>query len=135
MKKDDIKSSADLFLYFGLQDLAAARLLLESDEIDVQVVMFHLQQAAEKLLKSLLSHHGIEIAKTHDIERLIDICQEHEIALPPGVETMIDLNLFAVEGRYFIIGDDFADAENYMECLGKLAEYVDRIVRNFTPTG
>ena len=41
-------------------DLKAAKILLEKfeegdEELDLETVMFHLQQCAEKLLKSLLS--------------------------------------------------------------------------------
>lgn len=53
-------------------DLAMARLAQEhpSDEIDNEAILFHLQQAAEKFLKSLLSFRGIAIEKTHDIEAI-----------------------------------------------------------------
>ncbi|MBV5278833.1 MAG: HEPN domain-containing protein [Campylobacteraceae bacterium] len=33
-----------------------------------------MQQSAEKVLKSLLSRHGIKFPKSHDIEQLISMC-------------------------------------------------------------
>ncbi len=120
MKKEELKNSAQTYYYFAAQDLAAARILVASNEIDIQVIMFHLQQAVEKLLKSVLSYHHIELSRTHDIERLINICKENEINLPDYIEHFVDLNMFAVEGRYAIIHDDICDAENFLREIEKL---------------
>ncbi len=53
MKKSEIKNSADLFFYKGRVDFNAAVVLFESFsrgecEIDLDAVMFHFQQSAEK---------------------------------------------------------------------------------------
>ena len=58
-------------------DLKAAKILLENfedgvEELDLETIMFHLQQCAEKLLKSLLAYNKIHFTKTHDIEKLLE---------------------------------------------------------------
>ncbi len=53
-------------------DLRAAALLLEAREkLPTDAVCFHAQQCAEKYMKALLVSQGIEVPKTHDIEKLI----------------------------------------------------------------
>ncbi len=77
--------------------------------------MFHLQQDIEKMLKAAISHHRIEISRTHDIERLIAICRESGIDLPDYTEHFDDLSFFAVDGRYALIHDDICDAEVFLK--------------------
>jgi len=50
-------------------DLKVAEYLLnsEDEEIDMEAIYFHLQQASEKYIKSLLSFNKIHFEKIHDI--------------------------------------------------------------------
>ena len=125
MQKSDIKNSADLFLYKAIIDLNSAKYLLEgfnkdNVEIDIEKIYFELQQSAEKVLKSLLSRHGIKFPKSHDIEQLISMCEEAAIPLIQGVEKLIELSDYAVEGRYSIISDDLNDSEMFIGLIQKL---------------
>ena len=58
-------------------DLKIVDIVLESNEkdIDFGILLFHLQQAAEKYLKAILSYNGIHFEKVHDISFLIEICR------------------------------------------------------------
>ena len=125
MLKSDIKNSADLFLYKAIIDLNSAKYLLEgfnkdNVEIDIEKIYFELQQSAEKALKSLLSKHGIKFPKSHDIEQLISVCEEAAIPLIQGIEKLIELSDYAVEGRYSIISDDLNDSEMFIGLIQKL---------------
>lgn len=125
MQKSDIKNSADLFLYKAIIDLNSAKYLLEgfnkdNVEIDIEKIYFELQQSAEKALKSLLSRHGIKFPKSHDIEQLISMCEEAAIPLIQGIEKLIELSDYAVEGRYSIISDDLNDSEMFIGLIQKL---------------
>ena len=125
MLKSDIKNSADLFLYKAIIDLNSAKYLLEgfnkdNVEIDIEKIYFELQQSAEKVLKSLLSRHGIKFPKSHDIEQLISMCEEAAIPLIQGIEKLIELSDYAVEGRYSIISDDLNDSEMFIGLIQKL---------------
>jgi len=46
--------------------------VIESDKVSDEVIGFHCQQAAEKLLKALLSDLGAAFHKTHELGALMD---------------------------------------------------------------
>jgi len=134
MKKSDIKNSSDLFLYKAVVDFNSGKALLklfENDEIDIDIekIYFDFQQCAEKLLKSILTYHKIDIAKTHDINKLIKLCENYSIELIEDIDILIDLTEYAVEGRYGIICDDLNDTQNYIETLGLLIEYTKKLLK------
>lgn len=65
-------------------DLRVAKILLEGfekgdNELDVEVIMFHLQQCAEKLLKSILAFNEQHFTKIHSIETLVESLRNCEI--------------------------------------------------------
>jgi HEPN domain-containing protein len=116
----------ELMYQKGTSDLALAihALSINDVEIDVEIIFFHLQQAAEKYLKALLSFHGVHYEKIHDIRRLIELCLSNSIELPNQAEVLVDLNPFAVEGRYAVIADDMYDAQVFIDLLRQLKCYV-----------
>jgi len=125
MKKDDIQSSSDMYLYKAQVDLNSAKYLLEAFnnntiEIDIEKIYFDLQQCAEKILKSFLSKEDILFPRTHDIEHLIEICQENELQLIQDIDELIELSDYAVNGRYAIIHDDINEAQKYIIILEKM---------------
>jgi len=124
----------ELMYQKATSDLALATYALAIDdmEIDVEIIFFHLQQAAEKYLKALLSFHGIHYEKIYDIRRLIEICQANSIELPNQTEKLVDLNPFAVEGRYAIIADDLYDAQIFIDRLREMKAYVAARISNDT---
>jgi HEPN domain-containing protein len=82
-------------------DYAAALLLRRSRKKHSRdIVCFHLQQCAEKYLKSRLEEAGIPVAKTHDLEKLLDLVLPVEplwATLRPALAAITD---YAVEVRY-----------------------------------
>ncbi len=131
MKKDDIKNSADLFFYKANSDLNSAKYLLKAFEnseieIDLETIMFHFQQSAEKLLKSLLSHHKIRVSKTHDIKEILRIAINNNIEIIGNTGLLIDLTSYAIEGRYAIIHDDLDDTNKYIKILEELQLFVKK---------
>jgi len=125
MKKNEIQSSADLFLYKSHIDLNSAKCLLEAYnkeevEIDIEKIYFELQQCAEKFFKSLLCAKQIMVPKTHDLEQLIALCEENGITFSETIDTLIELSDYAAEGRYAIIHDDLNEADKYIHILKEL---------------
>ena len=55
-------------------DLLAIRNNLAADQVPWDVVCFHAQQAAEKLLKAFLVHHARVPSKTHSLVFLLKSC-------------------------------------------------------------
>lgn len=128
MKKNDIKNSADMFLYKAIIDLNSAKYLLngfneDNIEIDIDKIYFELQQSAEKTLKSILSKHSITFPKSHDIEQLINLCVNNNISLVDDVERLIELSDYAIEGRYSIISDDINDSDDFIALIESLIEF------------
>jgi len=125
MNKDNIKNSSDMFLYKAIVDLNSGKYLLKAFnndeiEIDIEKIYFELQQSAEKLLKSLLSNSAIDFPKSHDLEQIIGLCEDNNIMLVENIGYLVELNDYAVEGRYSIIHDDINEADRYIEVLEKL---------------
>ena len=122
----------ELMYQKGTSDLALAThaLAIDDVEIDIEIIFFHLQQAAEKYLKAMLSFHGVHYEKIHDIRRLLELCQANSIELPDQTEKLVDLNPFAVEGRYAVIADDLYDAQEFIDLLRKMKGYVATRIGN-----
>ncbi|MCF6297855.1 MAG: HEPN domain-containing protein [Flavobacteriaceae bacterium] len=133
MKKSEISNSAEMFLYKSTVDFNTANFLFESFEqgkveIDLEIIMFHLQQTAEKLLKSILSYKKIRIQKTHDISQLIGLCSEYNITFNFDIHSLANLTDFAVDGRYAIMHDDLSDVDKYIKILDNFLESVKTII-------
>ena len=114
-------------------DFKAAKILFENfsdndEEPDADVIYFHLQQCAEKLLKSLLDYNNIKFPKIHDLRELISLFNDNKISCIDDIEILIKLNYYAVEGRYVIINDDLIDIDIYFQILEKLIHFVKDIV-------
>ena len=87
-------------------DLAAVRALEHDQSVPDQIVGFHAQQAAEKLLKAVLASRGIEFPRTHSLRYLIDTLADHQLGPPEDVQALSALYPFAVQLRYEAPSDD-----------------------------
>ena len=83
----------------------------ENDRLDIRnnlaascvpwdAVCFHAQQAAEKMLKALLSYHERQPPRIHDLVVLFEECRRLVPALEDLAEDCDLLNDYAVEARY-----------------------------------
>ena len=70
-------------------DLAAVRALETVDTVPDEIVGFHGEQVAEKLLKAVLAGHGIEFPRTHSL-----------LGPPDELHTVTELYPFGVQLRY-----------------------------------
>jgi HEPN domain-containing protein len=116
----DFKAAQNLYEDFQKKD----------SELDLEVIFFHLQQAAEKLLKALLSFRHVNFPKIHDLEELINLIHRNNIDIQLNSEKIIDLGDYAVEGRYSIIHDDYEDAKDYFILISRLKEDIENIIFN-----
>ncbi len=96
-------------VFFMSEDEKLARSLVEKAEHDLHlvkmglehgafldVICFHLQQAAEKLIKALLAARHIDYPHTHDLEQFI------ELATPPFPEIAKFREAFSGFGGYAV---------------------------------
>ena len=93
-------------------------------ELDIEAIMFHLQQSAEKFLKTILDINYIKFPHSHDLEKLYNLTKENNINLIDKIEVLLPLSEYAVEGRYAIIHDDIEDADKYIKILDEFLEFV-----------
>ncbi len=91
------REQASLFLRKAAQDEALLDAVLESDSVSDEVFGFHCQQAAEKLLKAVLSDLGVTFRKTHELGALMDTLAHSGAPLPEGFENLDALTPFSAD--------------------------------------
>jgi HEPN domain-containing protein len=82
------------------QDEASARYLCGMRPMPLEVICFHCQQAAKKLLKAVLAKNGQDIPRTHDLPQLLDLVAVLCPALASLEDLALELNDFSVVVRY-----------------------------------
>ena len=94
-----------------------------------EIVCFHSQQAAEKMLKCFLVSHGIEPPKTHDMQVLLEMCIEVDSTFNEIYEEAITLTNYAVRLRYPAeLGITELDTENAIENADKVMLFVKKVL-------
>jgi len=76
-------------------------------EISDEIIGFHAQQAVEKWLKAVMANLGLPQQRTHDIDQLGRVLEEHGVQLPVPRPRLAELTDFAVPLRY----EDLLNAE------------------------
>ena len=81
-------------------DLKSAEYLQNMRPIPIEIICFHCQQAAEKMLKGVLSSRDIEPPKTHDLLQLCKQCCQIDGAFEQFSNSCICLTPYGVQVRY-----------------------------------
>lgn len=100
-------------------DLETARILIEHDA-PLDTVAFHVQQAAEKMLKALLASRDVQYPLTHDLRALLNLAVKEVAELETFRERLLPLNPYAVEMRYDDIEPDREDVERALLTIEEL---------------
>lgn len=100
MPRRDNFDVARVLLAKAIEDEVLVQTVADNPEIGDAIVGFHAQQAVEKLVKAVLTAHGIAFAKTHDLDYLIDMVEKNAIVAPDELESAESLSVWAVESRY-----------------------------------
>jgi HEPN domain-containing protein len=90
------REQALLLLRKAGQDEALLDEVLASQSVDDEVIGFHCQQAAEKILKALLSDLGVRFRKTHNIRSLMKLIVDSGCPLPAEFTGLEEFTPFAV---------------------------------------
>ena len=88
---------------------------------------FHAQQAAEKLLKALLSARSATFRHTHDLAKLLEDVAAAGQPLGAEFDALKALTVYAVAFRYAELPPDL-DLDR--AALSKLIESLDKVVQN-----
>jgi HEPN domain-containing protein len=120
------REQALLLLRKAAQDETLLDEVLGSHKVGDEVIGFHCQQAAEKLLKAVLSDRGVPFRKTHDVGQLMDLVAASGDSLPEEFEQLEALTPFAVIYRYDAYdSEETLDRTKARENLRKLRVWVD----------
>ncbi len=89
-----------LLLRKAQQDEVILQQLLDNQLITDESLGFHAQQAAEKLLKALLTLHGLDYPRSHDLSVLLTLLGQGGVVLPDELQQITYLTPLATLYRY-----------------------------------
>ncbi len=117
---------ARTFLRRADADLAAVRAMEALDEVPDEIVGFHGQQAAEKLLEAVLAAHGIDFPRAHSIRFLLDLLDDRRLAPPSDLHGIVELYPFGVQLRYGApLDEELLDRAAMRELLDRLRAWTE----------
>jgi HEPN domain-containing protein len=96
----DISILIKEWLRHAKDDLSSAEFLLGKWPLPTEIICFHCQQCAEKLLKGIMVIHGITPPKTHNLIELFNLCKPLTIDIDKIKFPCDDLNAYSVSPRY-----------------------------------
>ena len=96
---DPSAATALSWLAKATDDLTIADLVLDSDVGIEWAACFHAQQAAEKAVKAVLVHVGVDFPKSHRLDRLARLLPASS-NVDFDIEALTELAPWAVAGRY-----------------------------------
>ena len=88
------------WLDFAEMDLNAAEYLLDMRPLPVEIICYHCEQAAEKLLKGALVHFNVDPPRTHDLIQLCKLCSDMDARFEALADACVDLTPYGVQVRY-----------------------------------
>jgi HEPN domain-containing protein len=94
-------------------DEALVEKVFADSDIADEVVGYHCQQAAEKLLKARLAALAVNYPKTHNLQTLIELIEREGKPLPEELEDVDRLTPYATIYRY--------EEPSQVECLDRKA--------------
>ena len=80
------------------KDLDSAEFLTKMMPEPLEIICFHCQQSVEKAMKAYLSFINLRPPRTHDLDELIEMCNNNEIMSLRDIT--IPLNDYSVMVRY-----------------------------------
>ena len=115
-----------MLLEAAKRDIEALRVMRQSGGLPDEIYGFHVQQAAEKLLKAWIALLGESYPLTHSIETLLKLLADRGVDTAP----FLDLSAYtpyAVEFRYAGVGPDAKpiDRAGALEMIEALLEQVE----------
>jgi HEPN domain-containing protein len=80
-------------------DLIAADAIMQTGKA-LDTVGFHAQQATEKSRKAILSFHGVEYPRTHDLAQLLTLVLDFMPQMMEFSDRILPLTPYAIQVRY-----------------------------------
>jgi len=116
-----------LLLKKAMEDAALLAEVLSSERISNEIFGFHAQQAAEKLLKALLSEFSVNFPRTHNLRLLVDLLADAGHSLPSSLGDLDLLTPYGTLFRYEDIPSEVGlDRKTAFEMITVLHEFVEQ---------
>ena len=128
MEKSFMKrhEQAIILLEKARHDEALVKEVLTSERVCDDVIGFHCQQAIEKILKALLSFHGIRYRKTHDLREIMDLLADAGQPVPNDLQDIDILNPYASLFRYETMPHEASlDRHEALEMVRRVRKWVE----------
>lgn len=113
------------WLEFAAMDLDSAQFLLGMRPAPVEIICYHCEQAAEKLLKAVLVAADVEPPKIHDLIQLCKKCAELDEEYEALADACIELSPYGVQVRY---PSNLDLNEDDMQCALNMCRRIDAAV-------
>ena len=94
---------------YAQNDFEAASILAGQVKPKFEIVCYHCQQCAEKMLKGYIAHKGGKLQKVHDLVVLCESCSVYDPDFDKIMVNCSDLTIYASEVRY----PNVLEIENY----------------------
>ena len=112
---------------FAQKDLAVAKHLRDTFYPEpMEIICYHCEQAAEKLLQAVLVAADVEPPKTHDLIQLCKKCTELDKEYETLADACIELSPYGVQVRY---PSNLDLNEDDMQCALNMCRRIDAAVR------
>lgn len=111
-------------------DLKSAIKLMEGNIPIPDTAIYHTQQCAEKALKAYLSYKQQPIQKTHDIERLTELCSGIDKGFNGLLDNAKDLMPYDTAFRYpdIFLEPDIEDVMDAIKKAKRILDYVKDMI-------
>ena len=118
----------------AVQNLNCATIIFNSnlvqDEVYLNYVGYHLQQAVELSIKYTLENNGVEYNKTHDIEQLIQFANYNGVDLLLTEYIYEKAEMFSIwEAKTRYIKNYRLEKNKVATALNEVKQYIDELVR------
>jgi HEPN domain-containing protein len=117
-----------VLLGLARDDLLAARALLPVEGVTDAILGFHTQQVVEKSLKAVLALRDVDFPFTHDLDGLLELCQENSIGVPEELSEVDRLSPYGVQLRYGASTPSGLDRDQALRWAASAVEWAQSIV-------
>ena len=105
----DNNKNGFLWFQYAENDFEVVTILAEQIKPKYEIVCYHCQQSAEKMLKGFIAYNNGRLLKTHDLVVLCEACTIYDLEFDSIIDICSDLTIYASEVRY----PNLMQIENY----------------------
>jgi HEPN domain-containing protein len=127
----ELSDTAKAWFVYAKRDLDTAEILTKTmSPVPLEIVCYHCQQSAEKVLKGFLENNQISIKKTHDLGILVSSCEQINSDFQSIKENCTRLTDYGIQSRYpFAMEIEQEDMELALSDANKIWEFVKTIIK------